>query len=109
MPCVRVLPSDVVFAADDAETVLAAAVRHGYRWPSVCGGIAECTTCLVEVRSGEEHLSPRRPGEAEALRLRRGEDGAPPAHVRLACQARVSGDVVVEKRGVRPPRPPGGD
>lgn len=89
---------------------MAAAQRHGYRWPSVCGGIAECTTCYVEVRSGEEHLSPMQANEAEMLRLNRSEDGATlPAGLRLACQALVLGDVVVAKRGVRaPPRPPTG-
>ncbi len=57
---------------------------------SVCGGRGRCSTCRVLVVGGEGHLSPPGPQESAALRA----IGAP-ANVRLACQAKPSGDVAV--------------
>ncbi|WP_053220737.1 adenylate/guanylate cyclase domain-containing protein [Methylobacterium indicum] len=57
---------------------------------SVCGGRGRCSTCRVLVVGGEGHLSP--PGAQESAALR--AIGAP-ANVRLACQAKPSGDVAV--------------
>ncbi|MGX7703533.1 adenylate/guanylate cyclase domain-containing protein [Methylobacterium sp. Gmos1] len=57
---------------------------------SVCGGRGRCSTCRVLVVGGEANLSAVSTQEAAALRA----IGAP-ANVRLACQARPSGDVAV--------------
>ncbi len=57
---------------------------------SVCGGRGRCSTCRVLVVGGEGHLSPPGPQESAALRA----IGAP-ANVRLACQAKPSGEVAV--------------
>ncbi|AWN51955.1 adenylate/guanylate cyclase domain-containing protein [Methylobacterium sp. 17Sr1-1] len=57
---------------------------------SVCGGRGRCSTCRVLVVGGEANLSAPSPQEAASLRA----IGAP-ANVRLACQARPSGDVAV--------------
>jgi adenylate cyclase len=57
---------------------------------SVCGGRGRCSTCRVLVVGGEDNLSAVSPQEAASLRA----IGAP-ANVRLACQARPSGDVAV--------------
>ena len=42
MRVVRVEPAGVDIPVDDGETLMAAAVRAGYRWPTVCGGQAQC-------------------------------------------------------------------
>ena len=55
---------------------------------SVCGGRARCTTCRVKVDQGIDNLEPV--GELENLALKR--INAPP-NVRLACQAKIKGDV----------------
>jgi adenylate cyclase len=57
---------------------------------SVCGGRARCSTCRTLIVEGLENLSP--PTEAEAALLRK-LNAAP--GIRLACQARVRGDIDV--------------
>ena len=57
-----------------------------------CGGNCACTTCHVIVRQGERNLSPMDDFEADRLDLAEGLT----LHSRLACQAMVRGDVVVE-------------
>ena len=57
-----------------------------------CGGNCACTTCHVIVREGENNLSPMEDAEADRLELAAGLT----LHPRLACQAVVHGDVVVE-------------
>jgi 2Fe-2S ferredoxin len=98
---VLVQPAGLRLAPEPGETVFAAAVRVGYRWPTVCGGLGTCRTCVMVVESGRENCAPIGDLEAEGLdALKEPRDGV---H-RLACQTRVSGDVVVTKRGVRPLR-----
>jgi 2Fe-2S ferredoxin len=98
---VHVEPAGVDIDVGDDESVMRAAERQGYRWPTVCHGQAVCTTCFFEVVSGGEHLAAPGPLERAALaqsplvQLAQGE-------ARLACQARVTGPVTVHKRGVRP-------
>ncbi len=57
-----------------------------------CGGSCACTTCHVIVRGGWESLSRIREDEADRLDVAAGLS----ARSRLACQAVVRGDVVVE-------------
>ena len=99
---VHVEPAGVDLVVDDDETVMHAAERQGYRWPTVCHGQAVCTTCFVEILSGSEHLVAAAPLERHALDNSPVIELAAGREVRLACQARVTGDVVVRKRGVRP-------
>lgn len=70
------------------ETSLRAKVPHFHQ----CHGLARCTTCRVRVLDGAGNLSPRT-GEELQISTERGwsED------IRLACQARVLGDVTVER------------
>ena len=55
-----------------------------------CGGNARCTTCRVEVLSGD----PGEMGELERNRLAMETDL--PDHVRLSCQIRVHDDLKVQ-------------
>ncbi len=102
MPNVRLLPLDVAYEAPEGDTIMEAAQRHGYYWPTTCGGEGRCTTCACLVVSGMEHLSPRGRSEERVLTEERGPAVLQTA-LRLACQARVYGDVEVEKAGVRLP------
>jgi 2Fe-2S ferredoxin len=77
-----------------------AAIRLGYTWPTVCHGDGTCTICWIEVMTGDGSLSSIQDLERNALtqlpaRIRNDRV------VRLACQARVFGDAVVSKKGVR--------
>lgn len=102
MSLLRVEPAGYVITVRDGESLMAAAVRAGYYWPTTCGGHGICTTCAVEVVRGAEHLAPPGRGETRALLEGRGPD-AVTRGLRLACQVQTAGDVVVRKTGVRPP------
>lgn len=106
MPTVVVRPSGVTFEAEKEQTVMAAALAAGLRWPTVCGGNGDCLVCHVDVLEGAQHLADPSAAETQAVRNLAGDRGGRGDHVRLACQARVRGDVVVEKRGVRRRRVP---
>jgi 2Fe-2S ferredoxin len=97
---VRVEPAAVTFAIEPQESVIAAAWRAGFQWPTTCWGQAECGVCAMEVLEGVELLSPVGPAEARRLRALPRRDGA---GRRLACQAQVvgPGTVTVRKPGVR--------
>lgn len=97
---VRVEPAGLEFDVDVSETIMQAAFRHGYRWPTVCGGEGQCRACFVEVLDGGDRLGPVGRLEADGIRIlvASGEDRET---VRLACQAQVRGAVTVRKHGVR--------
>lgn len=96
---VRIDPAGLVveLLAEDT-SLMAAALRSGLRWPSICGGNAECGACLLRIDAAD---SPQHaPGAAEAARLRT-IPRLTPEH-RLACQFRPTGRVTVVRTGVRP-------
>jgi len=70
------------------ETSLRAKLPHFHQ----CHGMARCTTCRVRVIDGLSHLSPRT-GEELQISTERGWGD----EIRLACQTRVLGDVVIER------------
>lgn len=97
---VRVDPVGVTFCLSEDETLIQAAWRDGYYWPTVCGGRAECTVCHVQVEAGERNTVA--PDEYEKALLRPLVERTKPAGpVRLACRLRVTGPVTVCKRAVR--------
>ncbi len=102
MPRVRVEPLGVEVEANCGDTVLDAFTAQGYFWPVGCDKIGECTNCALEVVSGLARIS--RMGRYERSNLHRqlGQHSTEDPRLRLACQARVEGDLVVYKRGVRP-------
>ncbi len=101
MVTVRVRPLDIDVDVEDGESLMDAAERQGYRWPTLCGGVGMCTMCWVRVETGAEHVSPMRQLERDALEMYRWDEGArPEGDVRLGCQVFVTGPVTVFKRGV---------
>ncbi len=104
MPKVTIRPLNVEIEAPEGATIMGAAQEQGYYWPTTCGGDGRCTTCACLVVSGMDHLSPRGRSEERVLAEERGPKVLEHP-VRLACQARVHGDVEVEKPGVRLPFP----
>ncbi len=102
MPKVTLRPLNVEFEAPEGETIMGAAQQHGYYWPTTCGGEGRCTTCACVVIQGMDQLSQRGRFEVKVLAEERGQ-GVLQQPIRLACQAHVYGDVVVEKTGVRLP------
>ena len=102
MPRVRVEPMGFEFEAPQNETVMDAANAAGYFWPVGCNRNGECTNCAMEVFSGVARLSAMGKFERANLVRQRGQRSIEDPRLRLACQARVLGDVVVYKTGVRP-------
>lgn len=93
LPHEELCPEGCVVEAQEGESVLDAALRHGIHIEHACEKSCACTTCHVVVREGNESL-----GEADELE----EDmldkawGLEPES-RLSCQAEVSDtDLVVE-------------
>ncbi|WP_017293744.1 2Fe-2S iron-sulfur cluster-binding protein [Geminocystis herdmanii] len=56
-----------------------------------CGGYGQCATCVVEIVSGLENLSPKTNFEEKKLRRK-------PENYRLACQTLVNGDITVKTK-----------
>jgi 2Fe-2S ferredoxin len=79
-----------------------AAERLGYYWPIGCDRSGECTNCAMDVVSGHARLSRMGRYERQNILRQRGARSLADIRLRLACQARVHGDVVVHKRGVEP-------
>jgi 2Fe-2S ferredoxin len=98
---VQVMPSNVTIEVLPGESVLAAAARCGFRWPSICGGQASCTVCFMEIQTGIEDAGIERPGERERLDFA----GRKGSQFRLACQSYPTGPMMVIKRGVKPKLP----
>ena len=102
MPKVTFLPANrtVEFDADELaylghgkpRSVLDVALHFDVNLEHTCGGNCACTTCHVIVREGEGNLSAMDDSEADRLEMA----AALTLHSRLACQAVVNGDVVVE-------------
>ncbi|WP_412523597.1 2Fe-2S iron-sulfur cluster-binding protein [Dietzia lutea] len=99
----RVLPSGIVLSVAENETVMAAAHRAGYYWPTICGGHARCARCVMEIEDGAEAMSEASDEERSTLRKIRG--AFRPESERLACQTTLRADVTVRRRGVRPQEP----
>ncbi len=98
---VIVLPDNIAFQADDGQTIMDAAHEAGLFWPTTCGGQGICTTCACAVEAGAENLEQIGRSELKTLTADLPEAAVRARRLRLACQARVTGDVTVTKRGVR--------
>jgi ferredoxin len=97
VPRIRIEPSGRIIEVPDNANLREALLLEGvalYRGLRVffnCGGKARCRSCAVEVLEGEDHLSPRTPFEKARVPV-------PAPRMRLACQANVRGDCVVDPR-----------
>lgn len=99
---IAIQPLGVVIEANGGASIMEAARAAGLYWPTTCGGQGECTTCAGLILSGAEHLSEMGRSERRSLIENRG--GATlQKPVRLCCQARVYGDIAVQKPGVKGP------
>jgi len=96
MPEVLFLPSGARGVFPFKTDLLTAARALGVYVRTSCLGEGRCAECLVRIESGMQNLTPILEDEAGAI-TRRG--------LRLACRAKVKGDVVV--RALEAPPPPG--
>lgn len=76
----------------EEETILQAAIRANVPLTHMCGGVARCSTCRVQVMEGLENCQPRNAEEREVAEILKF-----PPEIRLACQTRVTGRVKVRQ------------
>ena len=100
MARIRVEPIGIEVEAEKSVTVLDAVEAMGYYWPVGCPKNGECTNCAMEVVSGLARISAMGRFERANLIRQRGIRSIEDPRLRLACQARAEGDIVVYKRGV---------
>ena len=73
------------------DTIYSIAEDEGFGLTGTCEGNGDCALCTITILKGNEHISPMEEVEAAILKqLQR------PAGCRLSCQARVTGDMVVD-------------
>jgi uncharacterized 2Fe-2S/4Fe-4S cluster protein (DUF4445 family) len=84
-------PAGLRVPCTDGESVFEVGRRAGIGISTACVGKATCGLCRVKVVDGEAHLSPMNAAEKKHL-----GNVYFINKVRLACQTRVSGDVVVD-------------
>ncbi len=97
---VRIDPAGIAIAVPAGQSLMASAQQAGVRWPNVCGGLAQCGVCVVEVVEGAGTLPPPTLREQQML----DRVSARPRHegvLRLACQLVNPGSARVVKLGVR--------
>ena len=89
---VTFLPFNKTVEAEKGMNLLEIALKNGIDLEHNCGGNCACSTCHVIIREGMEYLSPMQIDEEDQL----DEADGLTLSSRLACQAKISGDVVVE-------------
>lgn len=95
-------PLGIEIEAPPGETVMDAVCSQGYFWPVGCAKNGECTNCAMEIISGVGRVSAMGRFERQNLVRQRGARSVENPRLRLACQTRAEGDIVVYKRGVEP-------
>ncbi|MGE0256506.1 MAG: adenylate/guanylate cyclase domain-containing protein [Alphaproteobacteria bacterium] len=83
-------PGGRTVEAPPGTSILESSWLAGLPHASVCGGRGRCSTCRVRINDGVAHLPPMSDAERRVLERIK---AAP--NVRLACQARPTGDVAV--------------
>jgi ferredoxin len=91
MPKVTFLPDEVTVEIRQGLSIFGAALDSEADIESQCGGRGGCALCRVIIREGADNLSPMEWEEINHL-----GNVYHVTHERLACQARVLGDVTVE-------------
>lgn len=92
MAFIKILPDDRKIEIGENETILAASLKAGIPHAHACGGNAACSTCRVIVMKGKDYVNSKTDKErklAECLHFTE--------EIRLACQTKVTGDVVVNR------------
>lgn len=85
-------PLNLTVGASEGQTILEVCEVNRIPIDHACGGNCACSTCHVIIRNGAERLSPQ--DEDEAIQLDEAEGLTSTS--RLACQAKIYGDIEVE-------------
>ncbi len=91
MPKVHIYPQDVEIAVEPGKTLLDAALDNNIKIDHNCGGNCACSTCHVVIDEGFSTLNEVTEDEEDML----DEAEELEETSRLACQCKVTGDLVV--------------
>lgn len=91
MPKVRFLPLDVEVEVKEGTPVLDAALDNNIKIDHNCGGNCACSTCHIVVEQGFDSLNEMSEDEEDMLDEAEGLTDTS----RLACQAKVTRDLIV--------------
>ena len=89
---VYILPENKKVEANQGDTILDASLNAEIPHTHACGGNAKCTTCRITVLENADHLQSPSVKESRVLK-KFGLEG----QFRLACQARIHGDVKIKR------------
>lgn len=92
MPCVYFYGDERAVMVEKGMTLLESAEWNKVPHYADCGGQGKCSTCRVKIFSGIENLSSRTEIEQDLSKSRNWGK-----HIRLACQSRIFGDIVLER------------
>ncbi len=88
---INLWPSGEVLEGNSDESLLQLLKKQGFALKSSCGGCASCADCVIQIKTGEDHLNSQ---SFEELRLLGNV-----FHItkeRLACQTKISGDITID-------------
>lgn len=91
MPKVRFLPLNVEVEVEEGTVILDAALNNNILIDHNCGGNCACSTCHVVVEDGLDTLNEKTEDEVDMLDEAEGLTD----RSRLACQCKISEDLVV--------------
>lgn len=92
MAKIRFMPADIEVDVREGTTILDAALDNNIQINHNCGGNCACSTCHVWIKEGLDSLNPVTEDEEDMLDEAEGlADNS-----RLACQCKVTADLVVE-------------
>ena len=91
MPKVRFLPLDIEVEVKEGTPVLDAALDNNIKIDHNCGGNCACSTCHIIVEKGFDSLNEMSEDEEDMLDEAEGLTDTS----RLACQAKVTEDLIV--------------
>ncbi len=94
-------PSGIRAKAGEGQTVYDVALDAGVDMQSICGGKGLCKRCQVEIDTGRHakfklDVSSENIGKLTPTEKKAHYDGELPDHRRLACRAKIRGDLVVD-------------
>lgn len=91
-------PEGLELLVKDGQTIFRVANDRGLPWPTRCGGAKSCTMCTMIVLEGADNLSAADTEEAFLTAPLARRSGVEHSHLRMACAARVKGEVRVKVR-----------
>lgn len=91
MPIITFLNRNMEIEVAENTSILEAALDHDIDLDNDCGANGVCGTCQIHVEDGHDNLNDMSDDERELLEMTE----YIPNKSRLACQARVFGDIVV--------------